>query len=67
AYADLGEVDKAIRYYEQALEIAREIRDRSLERIVSELLGNAHAVRGNDDRAAEYRERARRLDAPTDR
>ena len=46
AYAALGQAERAIGFYEQALAIAREIGDRRGE--VAELgnLGNAYAVLG---------------------
>ena len=58
AYADLGEVRRAIEYYEQALAIAREIGDRRGEGTDLGNLGNAYADLGQVRRAIEYYEQA---------
>jgi len=58
AYADLGEVRRAIEYYEQALVIAREIGDRRGEGNHLGNLGSAYADLGEVRRAIEYYEQA---------
>ena len=58
AYADLGEVRRAIEYHEQALEIAREVEDRRMEEGALGNLGNAYAALGEVWRAIEYYEQA---------
>ncbi|MDY6875891.1 MAG: tetratricopeptide repeat protein [Chloroflexota bacterium] len=58
AYSALGEVGRAIEYYEQALVIAREIGDRSGEGAGLGNLGNAYSAMGEVDRAIEYCEQA---------
>jgi tetratricopeptide (TPR) repeat protein len=47
AYADLGDVRRAIGFYEQHLSIAREIGDRYGEGAALGNLGTAHAALGN--------------------
>jgi len=58
AYADLGEVRRAIECYEQALEIDREIRDRRGEGNRLGRLGSAYYRLGDARRAIEYHEQA---------
>ena len=58
AYAALGEVRRAIEYYEQALAISREIGDRRGEGADLGNLGNAYADLGEVRRAIEYYEQA---------
>jgi tetratricopeptide (TPR) repeat protein len=57
AYADLGEMRKAIEYYEQDLEISRTIGDRSGEGRVYGNLGIAYKSLGEVRKAIEYHER----------
>ncbi len=58
AYADLGEVRRAIECYEQALEIARQIGDRRGEGNALGNLGIAYASLGEARRAIEHYEQA---------
>ncbi|WXT99576.1 MAG: hypothetical protein Ctma_0276 [Catillopecten margaritatus gill symbiont] len=58
AYARLGKVDKAIEYYQQALEISREIKDRQGEGNRLGNLGLAYARLGKVDKAIEYYQQA---------
>ena len=58
AYADLGEVRRAIEYYEQALAISREIGDRRGEGNDLGNLGIAYKNLGEVRRAIEYCEQA---------
>jgi tetratricopeptide (TPR) repeat protein len=58
AYADLGEVRRAIEYHEQALAIAREIGDRHGEGAALGNLGAAYYRLGEVRRAIEYHEQA---------
>jgi len=58
AYADLGEVRRAIEYYEQALTLAREVGDRRNEGNQLGNLGLAYADLGEVRRAIEYYEQA---------
>ncbi len=58
AYADLGEVRKAIEYHEQALVIDREIGDRRGEGADLGNLGLAYAALGEVRKAIEYFEQA---------
>jgi len=58
AYADLGEVRRAIEYYEQALAIDREIGDRRAEGAHLGNLGTAYHRLGEVRRAIEYYEQA---------
>jgi len=58
AYADLGEVRRAIEYYEQALAIDREIGDRRGEGADLGNLGLAYSDLGETRRAIEYYEQA---------
>ena len=57
AYARLGEVEKAIGYYDQALVVAREIGDRQGEGNSLGNLGIAHAGLGDAEKAIGYFER----------
>jgi tetratricopeptide (TPR) repeat protein len=57
AYYRLGQVDKAIEYYEQALVIAREIGERRNENWLGNI-GNAYYQLGQVDKAIEYYEQA---------
>jgi tetratricopeptide (TPR) repeat protein len=54
----LGEVQRAIEYYQQALEIAREIGDRRGEGADLGNLGNAYSDLGEVQRAIEYYQQA---------
>ena len=54
AYRDLGQVQKGIDYYEQALVIAQEIGDRRNEGVWLGNLGNAYKNLGQVDTAKEY-------------
>ncbi len=54
AYANLGEVPKAIERYQQQLQIAREIGDRRGEGAALGNLGNAYADLGEVPKAIEY-------------
>jgi tetratricopeptide (TPR) repeat protein len=56
AYANLGQVDKAIGFYEQALVIVREIGDRRGEGVALGNLGNACADLGQVDKAIGFYE-----------
>jgi tetratricopeptide (TPR) repeat protein len=58
AYSDLGQVDKAIKYYEQALVIAREIGDSRGEGNRLGYLGIAYYQLGQVDKAIEYYDQA---------
>ena len=58
AYSDLGEVRRAIEYYEQTLVIFREIGDRWREGTALGNLGNAYSDLGEVRRAMEYYEQA---------
>ena len=58
AYSDLGQVDKAIEYHEQALVIAREIGDRRGEGSRLGNLGSAYYHLGQVEKAIEYYEQA---------
>ena len=62
AYADLGEVRKAIEFYEQALIIAREIGDRHGEGAALGSLGNACTDLGDARKAIEFYEQALAID-----
>jgi tetratricopeptide (TPR) repeat protein len=57
-YHDLGEVERALEYYQQALAIAREIGDRRGEGADLGNLGNAYRDLGQVERALEYYQRA---------
>ena len=54
AYSDLGEYQKAIEYYEQALEIAREIGDKQGEGNALCNLGVAYDFLGEYQKAIKY-------------
>ncbi len=56
AYSHLGQVEKAIEYYEQALVISRETGDRRNEGNWLGNLGNAYHALGQVDKAIEYHE-----------
>jgi tetratricopeptide (TPR) repeat protein len=58
AYADLGELRKAIEHYDQALKITREIGDRTGEGNALGSLGLAYADLGEPRKAIEYHEKA---------
>jgi tetratricopeptide (TPR) repeat protein len=58
AYADLGQVERAIEHYEQALVIRREIGDRRGEGADLGNLGNAYCNLGQMERAIEYYQQA---------
>ena len=58
AYADLGEVEKAIGCYEQALSISLEIGDRRAQGAVLGSLGNAYRNLGEVEKAIGYYEQA---------
>lgn len=62
AYAALGQVEKAIEYYEQALSIDREIGDRRGEGADLGNLGNAYADLGQVKKAIGYYEQALVID-----
>jgi tetratricopeptide (TPR) repeat protein len=62
AYHRLGDVRRAIEYYEQALTVAREIRDRGNEEVWLGGLGLAYADLGKVRRAIEYYEQALEID-----
>jgi tetratricopeptide (TPR) repeat protein len=57
AHQRLGAVEKAANYYEQALSIVREIKDRHLEGRVLGNLGAAFARLGETEKAIQYYER----------
>jgi tetratricopeptide (TPR) repeat protein len=58
AYAALGEVEKAIGYYEQQLGVAREIGDRQQECNALGNIGGAYSDLGEVERGIRYDERA---------
>ena len=58
AYAAMGEVERAIEHYEQALVISREIGDRRGEGADLGNLGQAYAALGEVERAIEHHEQA---------
>jgi len=58
AYCSLGQVEKAIEYCQQALEIAREIGDRRGEGNRLGNLGNAYSDLGQVEKAIEYCQQA---------
>ena len=58
AYSDLGQVERAIDYYEQALAIAKEIGDRRGEGAWLGNLGLAYSDLGQVERAIDYYEQA---------
>jgi tetratricopeptide (TPR) repeat protein len=61
----LGDVKKAIGYYEKALRIAKEIGDRINEGIWLGNLGNAYSDLGDMNKAVEYFEKAFRITKET--
>lgn len=58
AYADLGEISRAVEFYEQYLAIASEIGDRRGEGVALGNLGNAYAGLGETRRAIEFYEQS---------
>lgn len=54
AYSDLGQPEKAIAYYEQALAIHRETKNRRGEGIVLRNIGLAYQDLGEPEKAIEY-------------
>ena len=58
AYRNLGQVEKALEYYEQALVISREIYDMRNEGVWIENLGIAYSDLGQVEKALEYYEQA---------
>ncbi|MGB2727756.1 MAG: tetratricopeptide repeat protein [Halobacteriota archaeon] len=58
AYSNLGEVERAIEYYEQALAIHREIGDRRGEGADLGNFGTAYYAQGQVERAIDYYEQA---------
>ena len=62
AYIDLGEVERAIEYHEQALQISREIGDRRGEGADLGNLGNAYSALGEVERAIATFEQALEID-----
>ncbi len=58
AYSGLGQVEKAIKYHEQALVIAREIGDKQGEGTDLGNLGNAYSDLGQVEKAIEYYQKA---------
>ncbi|MCP4702052.1 MAG: tetratricopeptide repeat protein [Gammaproteobacteria bacterium] len=58
ACSDLGQIEKAIGYYEQALVIAREIGDRRAEGVHMGNLGNAYSNLGQVEKAVECYDQA---------
>lgn len=65
AYSDLGEIHRAIEYYEQALAIAREIHDQRNESNWLGNLGLAYRNLGETQRAVEYFEQALKISRET--
>ena len=61
AYADLGEVERAIEYHEQALSIHREVKNRQGEGNALGNLGGAYYRLGEVERAIEYHEQALKI------
>ena len=58
---DVAFNDRVFQYSEQALSIAREIRDRETEGQVLRLLGSAHVLLGNPRKAIQYHEQELRI------
>ena len=58
SYAALGQTGRAIEHYQQALAIARETGDRSIESTELGNLGNSYSTLGQTGRAVEYYEQA---------
>ncbi|MEW6380472.1 MAG: tetratricopeptide repeat protein, partial [bacterium] len=61
-YNDLGQMEKAIEYYQLALSINREIGDRRDEGIVLGNMGLAHRAIGQMEKAIEYHQQALSID-----
>ena len=61
AYRDLGEVRKAIEYYDEALRIAKEIEDKQGEGACLGNLGIAYHILGEVRKAIEYYDEALRI------
>jgi tetratricopeptide (TPR) repeat protein len=61
AYSDLGELRKAIEYYEQALKISTEIGNRRKEGADLGNLGNAYSDLGEPRKAIEYYEQTLKI------
>ena len=66
AYNDINNPKKAIEYYEQALKIAREGKNRSVEGTLRGNLGLAYRKIGEFRKAIEYYEQAFRIAKETD-
>jgi tetratricopeptide (TPR) repeat protein len=62
AYSALGQVERAIKYYEQALAISKEIGDRRGEGTWLGNLGNAYSALGQVERAIRYYEQVLSID-----
>jgi tetratricopeptide (TPR) repeat protein len=60
-HRNLGEVQKSITYYQQALAIAREMGDRTGEGSTLRNLGNAYGVLGQLQKAIRYHKQALRI------
>jgi tetratricopeptide (TPR) repeat protein len=58
SYAALGQTGRAIEHYQQALAIARETGDRSIESTELGNLGNSYSTLGQTGRAVEYYQQA---------
>ncbi|MDY0130770.1 MAG: tetratricopeptide repeat protein, partial [Methanosarcina vacuolata] len=61
AYSDLGEIRKAIGYYEQALKISRELKDRRREGVALGNLGLAYRYLWETRKAIGYYEQALKI------
>jgi tetratricopeptide (TPR) repeat protein len=57
AYMELGEVQKAIEYFERALRLAEQIGETLHQGIWAGNLGNAHASLGQHEKAVEYHQK----------
>jgi tetratricopeptide (TPR) repeat protein len=62
AYHMLGQVNRAIEYYEEALSLARELGDRQEEGLQLSFMGIAYHDLGNFKRALEFHEQALEID-----
>ncbi|MDX6613027.1 MAG: hypothetical protein QOD75_2213, partial [Blastocatellia bacterium] len=58
AYHRLGRYEKAIEFYEQALAISREVKDREGEGVILGYLGDVHNDLGRYEKAVEFDEQA---------